>query len=185
MTEPIWQPPTDELLREGERAIARAERFSAQLDTVRGEASSDDGSVLVTADVTGALLDLRIEEDALALGGYALGALITELITTAAERARATSDALIAASLGLPVESPVESAVDSPNDSAADVGTSTVRRETTRETTRAASRETTSRGRPREDTSTKPKPQARQRQSPPDDDDFPDDFSEIQTWAVH
>jgi hypothetical protein len=62
-----------------EERIQLAERLPGRIESIRGQATNDEGTVRVTTTVHGALADLELSERALALGTDALGAEIVRL----------------------------------------------------------------------------------------------------------
>jgi hypothetical protein len=74
---------TERLLADTEERLRLTDDLPARMEAIRGAAHNDTHTVEVTTTVHGALADLRITDDALALGPDQLGAEIVRLATLA------------------------------------------------------------------------------------------------------
>ncbi|WP_016701508.1 YbaB/EbfC family nucleoid-associated protein, partial [Actinoalloteichus spitiensis] len=94
-------PPTvDELRGRAEERRAGTSGLPAALAAVRGTGRDRDGTVVVTVDGRGALLDLRIDAAALAAGAEEVSARITRAASEAAADATQRSYNVLARALG-------------------------------------------------------------------------------------
>lgn len=75
----------DELMARVDRQLTMMRDLADKLKAVRGTAVSEDGTVTVTVDGNGAMLDLRLSEDIEGLSAREFGNLVT---STAAQAAR-------------------------------------------------------------------------------------------------
>jgi hypothetical protein len=88
------------LLADAEERLRLAEELPNRIESIRGWAVNEDGSVRVTATVHGALADLALTERALALGPEALGAEIVRIAGAANRAALAEGVGALSHSLG-------------------------------------------------------------------------------------
>ncbi|AUS79319.1 hypothetical protein C1701_14160 [Actinoalloteichus sp. AHMU CJ021] len=102
-------PPTvDELRGRAEERRAGTSGLPAALAEVRGTGQDEHGTVTVTVDARGALLDLRIDAAALASGGAEVSARIARAASQAAAEATQRSYNVLARSLGDELTSAIE-----------------------------------------------------------------------------
>jgi DNA-binding protein YbaB len=77
----------DDIEASARRALDRLQSASENIAAIRVEHSDDDELVTVVVDGTGALVDLRIAEDAMSMAPQALGQLVVDTATAGAGRA--------------------------------------------------------------------------------------------------
>lgn len=77
----------DDIEASARRALDRLQSTSENIAAIRVEHSDDDDLVTVVVDGSGALVDLRIAEDAMSRSPQAIGQLVVDTATAAAGRA--------------------------------------------------------------------------------------------------
>jgi len=91
---------TEQLVADTEERLRLTEDLPTRLDAIRGTAHNDANTIRVAATVHGALTDLEIADEALALGPEQLGAEIVRLATEANQAALAEGLAALSPVLG-------------------------------------------------------------------------------------
>ena len=86
-TEPEPRRTTEQLVADTEERLRLTENLPARIAAVRGTAHDDANTIRVTATIHGALTDLEIADEALALGPERLGAEIVRLAAEANQAA--------------------------------------------------------------------------------------------------
>lgn len=72
--------------RQTQAAVERARRATAwrqELETLRGEGSVDHGAVVATVEVSGMLVDLRVDDQACRQGGRAVADMVLQAVRAA------------------------------------------------------------------------------------------------------
>lgn len=90
----------DEQIAEAQERAQRASQVRAEMDAVRGQATSSRGEVRATVDVSGRLVDLVLTDDALALRPAELSRMILETGAAAAAKAARTAVELTSDAFG-------------------------------------------------------------------------------------
>ena len=91
---------TEQLVADTEERLRRTEDLPARIEAIRGTAHNDTNTIRVTATVHGALSDLEIADEALALGPEQLGAEIVRLAAEANQAALAEGLGALSPALG-------------------------------------------------------------------------------------